>query len=196
MLKRQLYRVTFACFVLFFSGTGSAGAIDDSFGRAKKIEGNHFTIYYAPELELYSLARQLNVAPLDQFLSGGPAGKDGPTGESELAGMLDTLFLRVCDILDMHLYSFKGTVKICRDSAQLNTIYQVLFGKSAIKVTRSFYAYSVNTIYTSAENFQLGIIGQEMGHMIINNYFVVPPPEKVQEVLSAYVEFQLRNAAQ
>lgn len=184
------------CSVMLFLSHGVASAIDDSFGRAKKIEGKYFTIYCAPELEPYVLARNLNVAPLAGIISGTPMAEESASGDQELADMLDTLFIRVCDILDMHLYTFKGTIKICRDSAQLNTIYQVLFGKGAKQVTRSFYAYSVNTIYTSAENFGLGIMGHEIGHMIINNYFVVVPPERVQEVLSAYVEFQLRNSAQ
>jgi len=116
--------------------------------------------------------------------------------EGELADMLDTLFAQVCTILDMQLYSFKGIIKICRDSSQLNYIYHQIFNDDPRNMTRSFYAFINNTIYTSPENFILGVIGHEMGHAIISHYFVILPLVKIQELLAAYVEYQLRSTGQ
>ena len=107
--------------------------------------------------------------------------------------MVDTLFLRICDLLDMHLYSYRGNIKICRDYNQLSQIYRNLFNAD-LKGTRSFYTYDLNTIYISPESFQLGILGHEIAHAIISHYFVVQPPVKVAEVLAGYVEYQLRKA--
>lgn len=195
MPKAFFYRAIGACAILFFLGACQAYALEDGFDFAGKVESGHFDIYYAAGLDLSTLLRQLNVSPSDRLLTGKPAEKQ-PTRESEFADMIDTLFAQVCNILDMQLYSFKGTIKICRDSAQLNEIYHTLFGKAPGKTTRSFYAYSVNTVYTSAENFLLGVIGHEIAHAVISRYFVVLPSEKIQEVLAAYVEYQLRKAAE
>ncbi len=38
------------------------------------------------------------------------------------------------------------------------------------------------------------LLGHEMGHVIISHYFVVPPSYRIQEVLTGYVEFQLRKS--
>lgn len=195
MIKKLLCRAIIFSIGLFYFGAGVAAAIDDGFGRARKIEGNHFVIYYAPELDLTGLTQQLNVSPSDKLLAGKSSG-EGFSLEGEFAGMLDTLFSRVCNALDMQLYSFKGNIKICRDLAQLNYIYHNVFNHDPATITRSFYAYEVNTVYTCPENFTLGIIGHEIAHAVISHYFVVLPSVKVQEVLAAYVEYQLRKAGQ
>jgi hypothetical protein len=91
----------------------------------------------------------------------------------------------------MQLYSLQGKIKICKDFAQLSTIYCNFFNKEL--GATSFYVSDLNTIYTSAENFKREIIGHEIVHAIISHYFVVLPSVKIQEVLAGYVEYQLRK---
>ena len=105
--------------------------------------------------------------------------------------MLDVLFTQVCDTLDMQLYSFQGKIKICLDRERLSQIYDDLFRKEL--QASSFYIYSLNTIYISADSFKREILGHEMAHAIISHYFVVQPSVKIQEVLAGYVEYQLRR---
>ncbi|MFH1128650.1 MAG: hypothetical protein V1699_04510 [Candidatus Omnitrophota bacterium] len=194
MPNKRLYRLIVILSIFFCLGITGAHAFDDGFSQAKKMESKHFTIYYKPQVDLWRLAQELNVSPSDELLAG-KATKEGASSEAGLVDMLDTLFTKVCDILDMRLYSFKGTIKICEDSRQLNSIYHQVFNKAPTQETRSFYAYAVNTIYTSVDNFKLVIVGHEIGHAIISHYFVVQPSVKIQELLAAYVEFQLRKTA-
>jgi len=186
---RKTYKITIIFVIAFFLKINTSFAVDDGFGAAKKIEGKYFTVYYSPQLEIPKLLQQLNISPSDNLLVGRPL--DQGLG---LADMLDVLFLRACDILDMHLYSFHGTVKIGKDSIQLNNIYNYLFRKNV--APRSFYVYDLNTIYTSADNFTRAIIGHEIGHAVISHYFVVQPSVKIQEVLAMYVEYQLKRSGQ
>lgn len=109
--------------------------------------------------------------------------------------MVDTLFLRVCGILDMNLYSFEGNLKICRDTAQLRQIYRGLFDKD-LQNKSSFYVYDFNTVYISADDFRIGVLSHEIAHAVISRYFVVLPSVRIQEVLASYVEFQLRKSGQ
>jgi len=60
---------------------------------------------------------------------------------------------------------------------------------------RSFYVFDSNTIFISYQDLTLGMLGHEIAHAVISGYFVVPPPDKVQEVLAGYVEYSLRKAA-
>lgn len=189
----KISKITITSLFLLFSGIGVSDAFeDDGFGSARKIEGKHFTIYCAPQLDLAELAQQLNIGVSDKFLAGKSTEKEF-SSEAEVADMLDTIFVRACDILDMQLYSFHGTIKICRDAKHLNSIYNNFFAKDL--KTRSFYVYSLNTVYTSADNFTRGIIGHEIAHAIISHYFVVQPSVKIQEVLVGYVEYQLCKTA-
>lgn len=185
------YKIIIIAAILFTLNVDTSFALDDGFGPSKKIEeGKHFTIYYSPKVEISSLSQQLNIRASDKLLVGKSAQSNLST-ESELADMLDTLFMRVCDILDMQLYSFQGNIKICRDKEQLNEIYHNLFDKNLN--THSFYVYNLNTVYISADNFKREIIGHEIGHAVISHYFVVLPSVKIQEVLAMYVEYQLRK---
>lgn len=169
---------------------GQAGALDDDFGSAKKIESKYFVAYYSPQSETYDLLRQLNIGPADKLLSGkSPENLNSP--EEEFASSLDALFIRVSDILDMHLYTFNSTIKICRDYAHLKRVYNRIFNQELN--SPSFYVYGLNTIYISAENFKTAILGHEIAHTLISRYFVVSPPVKIQEVLCGYVEYQLRK---
>ena len=186
----KINQIIYGFFILFSLATGIAYSLDDGFGSAKKIESNHFTIYYAPELEIATLTQQLNISPSDEILVGKSSREGNPLAFG-LADMLDTLFMRVCDILDMQLYSFKGNIKICKDDDYLKAVYKNLFDKNLTR--SSFYVNALNTIYISQESFQQEILGHEIGHAIISHYFVVSPSVKIQEVLAGYVEYQLRR---
>jgi hypothetical protein len=163
----------------------AAQSVDDRFGSARKIDTQHFTVYFAPSIDLPELAQSFNIRASDDVLTGRSSG-------AGLEGMIDTLFSLACDILDMQLYSYHGTIKICPDQAKLDEIYNTLFNKS-LQSRKPFYVYDLDTIYISADSFTREILGHEMGHAIISHYFVVLPSVKIQEVLAAYVEYQLRK---
>jgi len=166
-------------------------AYEDGFGNAKKLESKHFSIYYSAQLDIGSLSEALNIRASDEVLTGKPLTNNSPY-KAEFTDMLDTLFRRICDILDMPLYNFHADIKICLDQSQLSQIYINLFEKSLYQ-QKSFYVYSLNTIYISADNFTPEILGHEIAHALIGHYFVVLPSVKIQEVLAGYVEYQLRK---
>ncbi len=182
-VSKKIYSFLAAA-LLFASIAGKGYCFDDGFGSAKKVVGKHFTVFYASSIEPASLAMKLDVRMQDVLQTDEVAG-------GSLTGMLDALFSRVCDILDMHLYSYEGTVKICANADQLSSIFERMFGRKT--TAPSFYVSELNTIYVDQENFTKWVVGHEMGHAIMSHYFVVPPPEKVSEVLSGYVEYQLRK---
>ena len=175
------------------SSYGLSLAFDDGFGSAKKIDGKNVIVYLTPDIDIAGLNNELNIRPSDKILAGKSI-KSDESPEKELVDMLDTLYLEVCEITDMRLYSLQVDVKICRDQAQLNSIYDNLF-KMSLGDKRSFYVYTLNTVYISADSFKKEIIGHEIAHAVICHYFVVPPSVKIQEVLAMYVEYNLRKPA-
>jgi len=190
-LKMRHCAVILGALAIFLISLSPGWAIEDDFGAGQKVESKYFTIYYSPQLDPASFAQQLNIQPADEFLARGSINRNNP-GSTEFAAMLDTLFLRVCSILDMPLYSFQGNLKICQDQEQLNRIYNSLF-ESSLENQKSFYVSSLNTIYICAPNMSREVLGHEIGHAIISRYFVVQPPIKAAEVLAGYVEYQLRK---
>ena len=192
MSVRGCLRIVFFGVVIFFLCQSIAQAVDDGFSAVKKIPGKYFTLYYGPGVDEIELLGILDIGPEDKILTGESAEIESLPSE-QLIDRLDTLFLRVCDILDMRLYKeFKGEIKICGEQAQLTKIYANLFGNE-LKGRQSFYVHELKTIYATPENFRAGLLGHEIAHAVMNSYFVVTPPVKVQEILAGYVEYQLRK---
>lgn len=164
-------------------------AIDDGFVGKKKLKSKYFTIHIAKDVDIDYLALRI-AAPTS--LKSTVTDPYIYKTENELGGELDALFLIVSDILDIHLKkNFKCIVKIVRDHENLMHISNSLFG-TAIQ-TGGFYVTANNTIYVDADSVSIHILGHELAHAIQVQYFVVPPPVKIQEVLSGYVEYQLRK---
>jgi hypothetical protein len=92
----------------------------------------------------------------------------------------------------MQLFSYRGTIKVVRDQKDLADIYLRLYGTER-RSERGFYIQELNTLYVTQQDFTKEIVGHEIGHAIIGNFFVVPAPTKVQEVLAGYIEYQLRK---
>ena len=190
---KKRYYIFLICVALILSAA-NAFAVDDGLSFDKKIEGKYVIVYYSSGLDAKHLAEQLNIRPSDKISAGQPLEcKD--TCEDELAQMLDTLFIQVSDILDMHLYSLKTNIKICKTAAELKDFYSRPYN-SNLGNRPSFYIYDTNSIYVSEEAFKPAIIGHEMSHAVISHYFPLPAPARAQEVLSMYVEYNLRRIEQ
>jgi hypothetical protein len=183
--------VSYIAVLLTLLASPFAHAFYDGFTSAKKIEGKNTVLYCQSGVEPSALGRNFAVTVSDRILAGRPA-ESGLTTEQALADMLDILYVRVCDITDMKLYSLKVNVKICRNHGELKGIYGTLFN-SDLGGRQSFYVRDLNTIYVSQDSFTREIIGHEMAHAVISHYFVTDPPVKIQEILAMYVEYQLRE---
>mgnify|MGYP001767742984 CR=1 FL=1 len=164
---------------------------EDGFITARKVDARYFAIHLAAGVEEMALVQGLGVGPEHKILAGQLVGSPQFSSNS-LADILDAFFLWSCNVLDMQLYSYRGTVKVVADENALADIYRRLFGEERTG-EKAFYVYEINTLYVAAPNFTKEIVGHEVAHAIISNFFVVQPPAKVQEVLAGYIEYQLRK---
>ena len=165
---------------------------DDNFSPVRKIAGQHFDIYYDQGVDLKGLLKQLNVSHADEILSGQTL--DNSSDERRLSSMMDILFLRSSDILDLHVYSYKGSIKIFKSFKDLTDYYNKLYHASLPGTGYAFYLDDKRSVYISSEYFNRDIIGHEIGYAIMSSYFVVLPSLKIQEVLAGYIEYQLKKS--
>ena len=152
-------------------------------------EGQYFVCYADRGIDAYQLLTKLDF----NYVSLGDAlgEKDGDDIKSVLARTIDGLYQEVSDILDIHIYSFKGTIQFVTDQPALAGLIQKRFNLDFAE--RSIYYHEKNTIYISVKDMTVGMLGHEMGHAVISHFFIVPPPPKIQEVLCGYVEYSLRK---
>jgi hypothetical protein len=154
------------------------------------LETKYFTVYAYSGFNVNSLIPKLNfqyLLHLDRV-----DGEAAATPSDILSKTLDALYLEVSDILDIHIYSFHGSIKIFIQQASLNAALKEILGVNL--EGPSYYLQEQNTIFISDADLNLGVLGHEIAHAIISGFFVVPPPEKIQEVIAGYVEYNLRKS--
>ena len=154
-------------------------------------ESKYFSVYAFRDIDISALLYKLNFNYFVHFNELAET-KDSQDTSTVLSNTLDALYLEVSDILDIHIYSFHGNIKIVPDRVSLRRVFNDFFKLDFTE--SSFYLYEKNTIYISFEDLTLGMLGHEVSHAVISHYFVVPPPVKIQEVLSGYVEYSLRKS--
>ena len=153
--------------------------------------GKYFTVYGPPDFHSHMLVAKLNFdyqPHPEEFL-----GENGPYDDNITTKTFDALFREISDLLDIHTYNFHGAIKLLANQGDVSRTFAKYFKRDFGE--RSFYVPETNTIYISSADATLGMIGHEIAHAIMANYFVVPPSTKIQEVLAGYVEYSLRKAA-
>lgn len=185
-MKRTL--VTFCIVFGLLTSTAQAAKFKDGLELITKTR--YFELYGEKKLNLEFLLNQLNFAyflSLDAYYV-----EEIKSTEDLLARTIDAIFLEINDSLGLTVDNYFGTIRFMKDHDQLKEVFYSIF-RAEFK-ERAFYFYEGDTIYISLPDMTLGMLGHEMAHAIISHYFVVPPPKKLQEVLSGYVEFKLRKA--
>jgi len=98
---------------------------------------------------------------------------------------------RVQETLDMYPEDFRITILLLPDYHGIEQIFRT-FSMSG-RVPLAFYSHKTRTIYVDVESVTEGVLAHEMAHAVINAYFPVPPPAKMQEILAQYVDLHVRD---
>ena len=109
------------------------------------IESQYFSIYYQQELNPLDIAYEINIgSSIVIYKDRTKEILAGTDPEEVLAEQVDILFSEVSDILDMHLYSYHGNIKIYKTQEELQNIFKKKFGRET--EAKSFYSHQENTI--------------------------------------------------
>ena len=87
---------------------------------------------------------------------------------------VDRIVERVETIIDMRPKDLHIDVYLQRGDLKYNEI--------------AFYQYKTAAVYLSVDKASDGVFAHEITHAIINSYFTMPTPSKIQEILSQYVD--------
>jgi len=187
MIKKTILAVLGIIILLMYSCVGWTQEEDSLEVIA---EGQYFTIYGYPGMDINGLLTKLNYnyfLQLDTLLDG-----QSQDLRSILARTADALYSEASDILGIHVYSFHGNLKFYPDQAALNDVFKSYFHEDFPQC--AFYLHERATLYVSMPDVTLGMLSHEIAHAIISHYFVIPPPARVQEILCGYIEYSLRKS--
>ncbi len=155
---------------------------------AKSFSSRHFNVEFIEKTDVYKLFERisLNTANYEFHLS------ENKDIETALINNLDQIYLEVCAALDIHMESFMINLKVFSSRLSLGDALFSLYGKR-MDALPSFYFFETNTIYISLEDITAGMFAHEVAHALISHYFVVPPPQRIQEILAGYAEYTIKK---
>jgi len=149
------------------------------------------TVFYENDVDLKKVNRRINLGFSKFYDPRSYKGSPPISIEDIIADKLDAIFNRAEEILDMHPAKIHTAINIYKRQEDLDRVYEGFFNEPNRAV--SFYIYKTNTIYTIESQLNENILAHEMGHCIIDHYFVILPPRKIQEMLAVYVDIHLQE---
>ena len=111
------------------------------------------------------------------------------TPEGQLAAKCDTIFRRAQELLDMYPAGVHVTLKVTPKQHAIQSVHAAHYGVGTEAI--AFYVFENNTIYATAKDLSTSVLAHEMAHCIIDHYFGIRPPRKVEEMLAMYVDAHL-----
>jgi len=193
MTKVKIVFVLLVCSLLFCNFIPSVRAQESASGSAKTIESKFCTIAYTPSVDLKKVNARIKFRFRDITLKGNYPSLTKNSPEAQIAEKFDKLVAKVEKILDMYPRQFHIKVAIYKNQKQLDAAYQEIFGQANKRRFISFYIHKYTTIHISEQSIRAGVLAHEIGHAVVDHYFLVRPSEKIREVLSQYVELHLED---
>lgn len=149
------------------------------------------TIFYDNDVDLKRVNRNINLSFPDFYSPGAYREDAGLSIEGIISDKFDAIFNKAEELLDMYPARIHVAINIYKTRETLDEVYEEFFNEPNKAI--SFYIYKTNTIYTLESELNENILAHEMAHCIIDHYFVILPPIKIQEMLSAYVDVHLKD---
>ena len=184
------YKKGFIIFSIFYIAGFSALAYPQEENR-NSFSSRFCTVFYESGVNLKEVDIRVNPGFSNFYSPGNYKGTPGILTEDVLSNKLDAIFNKAEDILDMYPAKIHVSINIYKTQEGLNKAYKEFFNEPNKEI--SFYIYKTNTIYVVESQLNENILAHEMAHCIIDHYFIIMPPRKIQEMLAVYVDMHLKD---
>jgi hypothetical protein len=184
------YKIIFILSVIFYVSFPGETAYAQE-GNKSAFSSKFCAISYDNDVDLRKVNRRLNLG-FSNFYSPRTYRENPEISIEEIiSDKFDAIFNKAEEILDMYPARIHVAINIYKTQEELNKVYEEFFNEPNKAV--SFYIYKTNTIYAIESQLNENILAHEMAHCIIDHYFVILPPRKIQEMLAAYVDLHLED---
>jgi hypothetical protein len=149
---------------------------------AFELDSRYATITYQDPGALKKFNKKLYMGTLRSRVK-----RQGPdTIEQEVVAKINVIIEKAMGVLDMYPPLLKFSIVIEPDEEAVQRHFQRLYKIDVNYI--AFYSPGKNRVFYSADNGRLRVVTHEIGHVIVENYFKVSPPQRIHEVLAQYAE--------
>ncbi len=161
--------------------------LSPSTGCAFELKARHATIVYEKEELLREFNKEVSLGSLSLLATS----KKSDTAEDEVINKIDAVVEKVEAVLEMFPKNLKLTLVLLSSQKEVQRIYSEKYGISVDYI--AFYSRRYKTVYISVDDIHIGVLAHEISHAIMDHYFGVPPPARINEVLGQFVEIHLED---
>lgn len=102
----------------------------------------------------------------------------------EVKNKIDIVVEKVETVLEMFPEKIAFTLFLLPDEDYVHEVYFKKYKKKRELV--GFFSTKTFEIYISVDDTNLKVFAHELGHMIVESYFQISPPEKMHELLAQF----------
>lgn len=151
-------------------------------GSAAELETRFATITYSDLDDLREFNDELYMGRMSSRIRNGT----GDSIEDEVISKIDFIVEKVMSVLDMYPSGLKFSIVIRRDVKAVKLDFKTFYNMDVEYI--AFYSPSKNIVFYSADNANIRVVAHEIGHVVVEHYFKISPPQRIHEVLAQFAE--------
>lgn len=160
-------------------------ALEDS-SAGQRVESRYCTLWIESGIDIKKVSHKISVRGVSRLKLPKEA-----SPETELAAKCDILFERAEEVLDMYPPGIHVTLKVTASHDTISEVHRAQYAAGTDAV--AIYLYESNSIYAWAKEISESVLIHEMAHCVLDHYFQVRPPRKIEELLAMHVDAQMRE---
>lgn len=165
-------------YILVFTGLMILSHVN---AYAVELESRYATITYFDQDDLREFNNELYMGRLKSQVKR----SRGDTIEDEVIAKINFIVEKVMVVLDM-FPTLKFSIVIRPDTGEVQKDFKELYHIDVGYI--AFYSPSRDKVFYSAEDANLRVVSHEIGHVVVENYFNISPPQKIHEVMAQFAE--------
>ena len=166
-------------YILFFLGIIFSFSLDCA---AYELESRYAVITYFDHDDLREFNNELYMGRLKSQIRKAR----GDTIEDEVIAKINFVVEKVMAVLDMFPPQLRFSIVIHSSEKEVQKDFRRIYHIDVEYI--AFYSPHKNRIFYSADNAYLRVVAHEIGHVVVENYFTISPPQRIHEVMAQFAE--------
>lgn len=113
------------------------------------------------------------------------------TVEQEVVAKIDVITEKAMRVLDMYPRPLNYSIKILPGRDEVAHAFKQIYNVNVDYI--AFYSPRLNRVFYSSNNGRLRVTCHEIGHVVVESYFKISPPQRIHEVMAQYVEKHIND---
>lgn len=152
-----------------------------------ELETRYATVIYEKDDLLKEFNNRIRLGSLSYLVRN----KSSLTIADEVRNKVDVIMDRVQAVLQMFPNNIKIKIVLLPSDTEVSNMFKLKYAMDVSYI--AFYAPRDKTVYISVDSVRLHVFAHELGHVVVDHYFGVPPPAHIHELLAQYVEAHLED---